>query len=193
METPTDLPHQFKVALKEWHATIAALESGRQILLLRKGGLLDPEGAFALEYSQFWLAPTRFHQDATLVKSADVSFLQAPPPKLGVLPLQSYARAEKTWAVSFEESEKLAQLDHIWSARWLESRFDYQREKPLFVVALRVFVLPAPFNTKLDARDSGCKSWIENSALPSAQNATPALDESEFAAKLQAAERVLGA
>lgn len=73
------------VALKEWHATIAGLESGRQILLLRKGGLLDPEGSFALEYSRFWLAPTRFHQDETLVKPADVGFLQSSP-QPGVLP-----------------------------------------------------------------------------------------------------------
>jgi hypothetical protein len=182
-----------KVALKEWHATIAALERGRQILLLRKGGLLDPEGAFALEYSRFALAPTRFHQDETLVKPDAVSLLQMPPRAPGVLPVQSYARVEKTWTVPFEDSEKLAQLDHIWSERWLESRFDYQREKPLLVVALRVFVLPAPFDLKLDARDSGCKSWIENSALPAVQNATPALGETDFALKLRAAERVLGA
>ena len=181
-----------KIALKEWHATIAALESGRQILLLRKGGLLDPEGAFALEYSRFWLAPTRFHQDETLVKSKDVSFLQSPP-QPGVLPLRSHARVEKAWAIAFEESEKLALLDHIWSVRWLESRFDYQREKPLLVLALRVFVLPAPHEIKLDARDSGCKSWIENTPLPSAQNAAAALSETEFASQLQAAERVLGA
>lgn len=181
-----------KVALKEWHATIAALETGRQILLLRKGGLLDPEGAFALEYSQFWLAPTRFHQDETLVKTDDAPFLQSPP-KPGVLPLRSHARVEKTWTIPVEESEKLAHLDHIWSARWLDSRFDYQKEKPLLVVALRVFILHSPINIELDARDSGCKSWIENTPLPSSQNATPALDEIEFAAKLQAAKRVLGA
>jgi hypothetical protein len=182
-----------QVALKEWHATIAALESGRQILLLRKGGLRDPEGAFALEYSQFWLAPTRFHQDETLVKSDAVSLLQMPPRAAGVLPLRSYARAVKTWTVSFEESEKLTQLDHIWSARWLDSRFDYQHEKPVLVVALRVFVLSVSMEIKLDARDSGCKSWIENTPLPSIQNANPALGETDFALKLQTAERVLGA
>ncbi len=181
-----------KIALKEWHATIAALEAGRQILLLRKGGLLDPEGAFALEYSQFWLAPTRFHQDETLVKPADIAFLQSPP-KPGVLPIRSYARVEKTWTIPFEESEKLAHLDHIWSARWLDSRFDYQKEKPLLVVALRVFAASAPVNTKLDARDSGCKSWIENTLLPSMKNTSPALGETDFSAKLQAAERILGA
>lgn len=181
------------VALKEWHATIAALESGRQILLLRKGGLLDPEGAFALEYSRFWLAPTRFHQDEALVKPADVSFLQAPTRAVGVLPLRSYARAVKTWAVAFEDSEKLEQLDHIWSARWLESRFDYQREKPLLVVALRVFTMPTPHDVTLDARDSGCKSWIENTPLPPFENTIPAVSEADFALKLQAAERVLGA
>jgi hypothetical protein len=182
-----------KVALKEWHATIAALEAGRQILLLRKGGLLDPEGAFALEYSRFWLAPTRFHQDENFVKSADVSFLQTPPRAAGVLPMRSYARVEKTWTVPFEKSEKLAQLDHIWSARWLETRFDYQRENPLLVVALRVFVLPSAQNVVLDARDSGCKSWIENTPLPAVQSANAALSEVDFTAGLRAAERVLGA
>lgn len=107
--------------------------------------------------------------------------------------MRSYACAERTWTVSFKECEKLEQLDHIWSARWLESRFDYQPEKPLLVVALRVFVLPTSQNIELDARDSGCKSWIENTRLPSVSNANPALGEDKFAIKLQAAEHVLGA
>src|SRR5690606_817954 len=92
-------------ALKEWNATVAALEAGRQILLLRKGGLLDPEGAFSLEYSRFWLAPNRYHEDETLVKPSDVAFLKASPPTRGVLRVNSFAQAEKSWTITQEESE----------------------------------------------------------------------------------------
>ena len=62
------------IALKEWAVTLCALNQGRQIVLLRKGGLLDPAtetseaGTFAIEYSNFWLMPTFLHQDTKLVK-----------------------------------------------------------------------------------------------------------------------------
>lgn len=180
-------------ALKEWNATVAALETGRQILLLRKGGLLDPEGAFSLEHSRFWLAPNRYHEDESLVKPGDVAFLKASPPTRGVLRMNSFARAEKSWIVPREDAAKLAQLEHIWSTPWLESRFDYQPEKPLLVVALRVFVLAEPHVVEMRAEYSGCKSWLElHESLPTS-GAIPALEDAEFLAQVQAAERVLGA
>ncbi len=181
------------VALKEWNATTAALEAGRQILLLRKGGLLDPGGVFELEYPQFWLAPTRFHQDKNLVKPADVAYLDAFEAERGIIHLKTLARVAKTWAVSLEEVDKLKQLDHIWSDHWLETRFDYQPENPLLVVALRVSVLPQTQQLEMRPQYSGCKSWIELETAISTGNAQTVLTDEEFTAKLAAAEQILGA
>ncbi|MEO6907416.1 MAG: DUF1802 family protein, partial [Abditibacteriaceae bacterium] len=62
-------------ALKEWNATCRALAEGRQIILLRKGGLLDEEGVFTLEQSSFWMLPTAFHQEPYLLKKAHLDLL----------------------------------------------------------------------------------------------------------------------
>ena len=62
-------------ALKEWNATCRALAEGRQIILLRKGGLLDEDGVFALEQSNFWMLPTAFHQEPHLLKTEHLDLL----------------------------------------------------------------------------------------------------------------------
>src|SRR5687768_3845167 len=45
--------HELHVALKEWATVCTALETGRQILLLRKGGIHETGGQFELEHSRF--------------------------------------------------------------------------------------------------------------------------------------------
>jgi hypothetical protein len=39
------------VALKEWAVICQALAEGRQTILLRKGGIAEPGGAFRVEHS----------------------------------------------------------------------------------------------------------------------------------------------
>ena len=48
-----------KFAYKEWAAICLALAQGKQSLLLRKGGIAEPDGDFQLEQTDFWLLPTR--------------------------------------------------------------------------------------------------------------------------------------
>lgn len=187
------IPTTSNIALKEWSATCCALELGRQIILLRKGGLLDAEGTFELEYSGFWLAPTKWHEDTSLVKPEHHDLLEPAPATRGVLRLESWARVEKSWAVSFENSEKLARLNHIWSTSYLESRWNYQPERPLLCLALRVWKMPMASEVPMRPEYSGCRSWIEMHETLAIQNANPALSDAEFAAALQQAERVLSA
>ena len=181
------------IALKEWSATCRALELGKQIILLRKGGLLDPDGKFDLEYSGFWLAPTKWHEDTSLVKLKFGELLEPAPASRGVLRLTSWAQVEKSWAVSFEEREKLARLNHIWSTSYLDSRWNYQPEHPLIVVALRVWKLPQVLEVSFQPEYSGCRSWIEMNESLSIKNTQPALSDEAFARELQSAERVLSA
>ena len=48
------------LALKEWAAVIDAMEHGRQVVALRKGGIR--EKAFLVEGRTFYLLPTFEHQ-----------------------------------------------------------------------------------------------------------------------------------
>src|SRR3712207_7295760 len=49
-------------ALKEWAVVCRALEEGRQVLLLRKGGILEYRQGFKVKHDRFLLFPTYEHQ-----------------------------------------------------------------------------------------------------------------------------------
>src|SRR5437016_13749047 len=61
-------PTSLQVALKEWAVVCRALESGRQMLLLRKGGIYESGGEFELENREFLLFPTYLHQNLKMLK-----------------------------------------------------------------------------------------------------------------------------
>src|SRR5215217_7835366 len=65
------LPPSLPIALKEWATVCRALETGRQMVLLRKGGILEAIGGFELENPQFLLFPTYLHQNLNMLKPAD--------------------------------------------------------------------------------------------------------------------------
>src|SRR4051795_8159602 len=62
------LPETLSVGLKEWAVVCHALTTGRQILLLRKGGIHEAAGGFELEHPQFLLFPTYLHQNLEMLK-----------------------------------------------------------------------------------------------------------------------------
>src|SRR5689334_22817537 len=64
-------PSSLQVALKEWAVVCAALASGRQIVLLRKGGIYEAAGEFELENREFLLFPTYLHQKRRMLKEPD--------------------------------------------------------------------------------------------------------------------------
>src|SRR5437660_10113016 len=65
---PMPWPQSLNVALKEWAVVCRALEQGRQILLLRKGGIYESAGEFEIEHRQFLLFPTYLHQNLKMLK-----------------------------------------------------------------------------------------------------------------------------
>lgn len=176
------------IALKEWSVACRALEEGRQILLLRKGGLLDAEGAFELEYSHFWLMPTKWHQEANLLKLEHHDLLRSDsPPAREVFRLSSWAQAERVWTLDARDPQaivKLGRWPHIWSTRYLDVRLGYQPEKPVVIVALRVHILPEPHEIEARPEYFGCKSWVELNQSLSLQPSRPVLDDEEFARRL---------
>ena len=60
--TELDLPPTCDVAFKEWAGICRALGLGRQIVVLRKGGIAEGPGGFSPEHGAFWLFPTRLHE-----------------------------------------------------------------------------------------------------------------------------------
>lgn len=171
----------FDVALKEWSVTCQALAQGRQIALLRKGGLLDAEGGvFALEHAGFWLQPTYLHQEPYLVKPehrdlfAVSNAARVEGEGRDFLVLRHFARVENVWSLSIDDEDRLARAPHIWSRAYLDVRFSYKPQHPLLCVALRVYQVPVAHRLTMKTEWTGCRSWIEVGAL-SIEAARPVL------------------
>jgi hypothetical protein len=185
-----------RALLKEWAITNAALGQARQIVLLRKGGLLDEDGSFTLEHDAFWLMPTWFHQERGLVKTEHLNLWEQTPraadegPKIGCL--RHFARVAQVWQLHEDAENALVQVPHVWSRLYLDQRFSYQAEKPLLCAALRVWELEVPLRYELRPQDTGCRSWIETENPLEAQ-ARPVLCEDEFQARLSEVNRLLEA
>ena len=47
-----------QIAFKEWAVVCAALASGQQSLILRKGGIHEGRDGFRVAHREFWLFPT---------------------------------------------------------------------------------------------------------------------------------------
>lgn len=175
--------------LKEWAATISALASGKTIVLLRKGGIREPE--FALVSRQVLLYPTRSHQDPSWLKPEFAALATEPATE----PVSSIAyRAEITDWFALADPANIAALlpFHIWTADFVEGRLAWQPDRPLQVLLLRTYLLPVPI--ALSERPRGCRSWFELSVatdIPSA--GTPALDAERYQRRVRAAIEAMAA
>jgi hypothetical protein len=185
------------IALKEWAVTCCALSQGRQLLLLRKGGLLDSDGGvFTLEHSRFWLQRTYLHQDQNLVQPRHRDLFneaqtQASEDSRSVVTLPQYCEVVRVWNLNEDDEEALLAAPHIWSRAYLDVRFGYKPEHPLLCAALRVWNMPQPHHLPMQPAFAGCRSWLELGQALSTAGAQPALDDEAFAQQLQQLDTVL--
>ena len=178
-----------KIALKEWAVLVEALAGGKQLLLIRKGGIHDPEAAFQLEQREFFLYPTLEHQQEAYVRPEFRALFhsaeQAGKEGGTHVELQLYA------GVAYEKQIKdplaLAGLEkyHIWSRHFLEERGRYKPEHPTWVLMLRAYRLLQPVRQPVRPEYAGCKSWVELSEAISLEGAHPVLDNQRFRAALE--------
>ncbi len=136
-------------ALKEWAVTCRALQEGRQVLLLRKGGIEDDYGVFSLEQQTFWLQPTYEHQSEDRVKPqerdlfATVAAAQREGENLDFIALGLWAQVARVWALSPDDGnlQKLLNAPHIYEESYLRLRLDYKPQHPLFAWRCAFFKL----------------------------------------------------
>ncbi|HVX86412.1 MAG TPA: DUF1802 family protein [Phycisphaerae bacterium] len=177
------------IALKEWDLTIRELLAGRQIVLLRKGGILESDNQFELEHPRFLFYPTFIHQNPEMVKPekrAAIRRLAAEPAEVEIT---GYGEAARIWEVPSRRAlESLDDL-HVWDAPLLDLRFAYRPEKPLYLVAVRAYSLPAPVRLANTPAYAGCKSWVPLEQEISVEAASPALEAAAFEALVRRIER----
>ncbi|MFC3798427.1 DUF1802 family protein [Cohnella sp. GCM10012308] len=183
------------IALREWAVAVKALEAGKQIIVLRKGGIAEETKEFRLESPKFFLFPSYEHQREHLVKpgaSPSVAETVAAYEKApNTVVVSSYAEVVEDIEVT--DSETLRKLDpfHLWTENYAEERLKWKKTKPLHVLLLRVFVLDQPVAIPNDERYGGCKSWIDLGEPLSALKARPALEDEAFDNRVQSVRQAI--
>jgi hypothetical protein len=149
------------VALKEWAAVCAALASGRQSLLVRKGGIAEGPRGFRFEHDEFWLLPTQFHQSPDQLTDDGAALLRGVrPPDAGRLQIDCHVVVQMAAFVRDESQLALLAGWHVMAADVVRQRFHY-RQPGLFVAAVEVFVRSEPADLADAPRYAGCHSWVD--------------------------------
>lgn len=181
------------IALKEWAVICRELEAGRQVVLLRKGGIRDQSRGFSVDHAEFFLFPTYVHENEDELTGAARPMLaevERAAPSAGQVRLGLYAEVDHVTEV--QDLEVLRRLDGLHALAWpaVERRFHYRRPG-LHVITLRVHRLPRPLTLPSLARYDGCRSWVPlEMSLPVA-GAEPVLNEQAFARRVTAVREAL--
>jgi hypothetical protein len=169
------------IALKEWAVVVEALGAGRQLFLLRKGGIAESKRGFELRHRQFVFFPTWEHQQRDGIQAefhglfdgietgssdkVDIRYLAQVTDILQAPPRAQMERLRRHF---------------IWADSYLRMRYGYRPDLPLFTVLLRVFRLPQSIEIPNDRRYAGCRSWVELYSDLLVENAQAVIETREF-------------
>jgi hypothetical protein len=179
-------------ALKEWAIAVDALEKGRTIVLLRKGGIRE-QGRFTIAQNQVLLYPTYEHQQPHLLKDDYQSQVQ--PVSSGWHPdqVQIGSVAEITHIFQVSEAAVLDALlpFHIWNSQFAAERFQWKPKSPLYVLLLRVSKLPQPQIIAYQSEYGGCRSWIDLEVAIDLNGATPVLSDQAYSDQVEKVQKIV--
>ena len=138
----TRLPNH--TALKEWASVIDALGSGKQVILIRKGGIADPK--FGLEADRFYMVPTNFHDGG------------GQPP--AAVAITHWCEVVRTWEI--RDLEALLRLEPLvaFDRKTLETRYRFRQDQAIHIIAVRTWALPRPATIAMTEAYAGCRSWL---------------------------------
>jgi hypothetical protein len=170
-------------AFKEWAVACEAMRDGRQILLIRKGGIREEGGTFVIADREFFLMPTYEHQKAALLQPDFLPRLEAIQSEgrdPQAVRIECYAVVEAIQVARDEAQVQAMARECIWNADYIRDRFNFNPYDPLYLLALRVYRLPAPIALPMRPEYVGCKSWVTLEPALSTAGAIPALSDAEF-------------
>jgi hypothetical protein len=170
------------IALKEWAIVCKALEDGKQMLLLRKGGIMEYRKGFEVKHNEFLLYPTFEHQSIESIKAEYKEKLKEILEEQNKFYNDNKKKIDKDNknfnTVSnniikllakvedvIEISDKLTLSElrdyHIWSDEYVTMRMNYNPTKPMSILLLRIYKIRKPLIVDINDKWAGCKSWID--------------------------------
>ena len=180
--------NNMSVAFKEWAIVCEAIGSGRQSIMLRKGGIAEGRDGFAFKHQEFFLFPTWFHEP--LEKTT--------LPHGTTLPTQLEGEIEIHYAVTLEWSRLVTETSHLPALREfhilqdsvIDERFRYDETPGIHVGFVRAFRLASPRRLPMQKNFGGCRSWVDLPGLEDAE-LMPVISDEEHAARRDALEALL--
>ena len=152
------------IAFKEWEVVCEALESGRQSIILRKGGIHEGREGFSFAHEEFLLFPTRFHAQGEYVTVSDVE--TKPEWSVGDEVVIT-SKVKVTKAVTLTDWEEVAKLSdqHIWTEETIRDRFFWEGKGmasgSIHVAYVEIEKLDEPLCFSYGKKYGGCRSWVE--------------------------------
>lgn len=175
-----------RIAFKEWASVVEVLGDGKQILILRKGGIHEKGKKFNVAHPEFFLFPTFEHQNPKDLKPEGRAILKkilARRPEPHLLPFRYYCVVEESFWISEEKTLREFDPFHLWSWECLKARYDWGQERGLFGIVVRTFAFPKPVFLENLKRYGGCRSWVELEKPLATNDLKPVLPEKAFKAK----------
>lgn len=169
-----DVPPTCDVGFKEWSGVCAALASGRQTLILRKGGIAEEGGRFTPEHGVFWLYPTRIHEAQQGLREEPVA--EDTPADASVVPIRSLAVVDSVHLIEREDELDRLEPFHVWTDETVHKRFHYRRPG-LWVLSVRVWNRPGAEVIRPTVEQLGCKTWVQLESSISTDGLTSALED----------------
>ncbi len=182
------------IAFKEWSVVCEALGIGRQIIILRKGGIDEGSEGFRVKHKEFWLLPTKFHQDASQLRADAHSLLDqalATQPPAGKFRVSLYAVVQSVFEIRDATLLDRLAAEHILSCETIAKRFNY-RHPGLYVLLIRTFRIRDPYIVSDSPYIAGCKSWVELVESLSTAGAEPVMNDNAFAERAAHISSLLG-
>jgi hypothetical protein len=169
------------VGYKEWSLICAALGSGRQSLLLRKGGIAEGRAGFAFQHRRFFLLPTLFHQQESQVR--ELPRVNQIRDEQGSWVVEYEAEVVGTWILRDWSIVQSLQPFHIWKEEVVRRRFEDQAERLIHAALVRVRRLARPHVWPESKELKGCRSWVTQAEACHDDDealASPVLSEETF-------------
>src|SRR4051812_23284163 len=109
------LGSQLNIALKEWDTICRALGAGRQILLLRKGGIFESAGGFEIENRRFLLFPTFLHQNPQMLKDDALEWYEKRSAEPDQIAITHAAEITDIVQVTSRPQMDAVEAEHVWT------------------------------------------------------------------------------
>ena len=154
-------------AFKEWAIVCEALGKGQQSIIFRKGGIHEGKRGFQFKHDQFFLFPTRFHEQEQNVKLGSLNENLLPSEyDLGEkVEIQFFCKIQSIKILDDWDIIKALEAFHIWNDSTIKERYEWSmsgEEEPFISLAiLRVYKLGEVIEFPYEKKYGGCRSWLQ--------------------------------